>query len=200
MKYFLLIASSILFTSCNPSPNQKKGEVLESLDTVSKMEQIQLKAIPETHSPKIDLDAALADELDDHLTDLREGVLGLCCYDLLEVRLNYDYFRESVEISEKDSMEIKVYRGGKSFFKTYYNDHPKVMSVILFSGRLLENEAIANPEIQLGMPKNQLLNLLFKPSPLFDKFTQMDIYENEYGDAYTSYVFAGDSLAEIHFH
>ena len=106
---------------------------------------------------------------------------------------------EKYEVEGKEE-EVEVYQGGKSFFKTYYNDHPKVNENKLISGSLVDNSAFANPNIQIGMPKAQFLEIFFTSSPVFEQVSQLDIYENELGEAYTSYLFEADSLSEIQFH
>lgn len=206
MKYILPFVLSILLFACN-SPQEKKevaGEIYA--DTISQQEEVHPEAlIKEASIPKpqkIDLDSALVDDLDEYLIEFEEGTLDICCYDLLDIRLNYNFFQKSIEVYESEGKkeEVEVYQGGKSFFKTYYNAHPKVMENKLISGSLLDNKAFANPEIQIGMPKTQFLEIIFASSPVFEQVNQLDIYENELGEAYTSYIFEADSLSEIQFH
>ena len=204
MKYILSFVLSILLLSCNPP--QEKKEVAEEIpaETISQKEEVQSEtSIKETSIPepkKIDLDSVLSEELDDYLTDLREGVLGLCCHDGLEVQLNYDYFEKSIEMFDVNGQEKEreVYQQGNSFFKRFYNDHPKVMGWNL-SGRIADNEAILNRNIRIGMSKMELLTQLYETSPLFEEIIQLDISTDEMGDTYTSYLFEGDTLKEILF-
>ncbi|MEL6253124.1 MAG: hypothetical protein AAFR87_14025 [Bacteroidota bacterium] len=204
MKYILSFVLSILFFACNP-PQEKKeaaGEILA--ETIIQKEEVH----PETskkeasipQAKKIKLDSVLSEELDDYLTDLREGVLGLCCHDGLVVQLNYDYFEKSIEMFDVNGLkkEREVYQGGNSFFKRYFNDHPKVMGWDL-SGRIVDNEAILNGNIRIGMSKTELLTQLYETSPLFKEIIQLDISTDEMGDTYTSFRFDGDSLKEILF-
>ena len=206
MKYILPIALGILFLACNPSQEKKEDTGEIPAETITQKEEVLAEAsIKEASIPqpqKIDLDSALLDELNEYLLDLDEGVLGICCYDLLDIRLNYDFFQKSMEKYEVEGKEeeVEVYQGGKSFFKTYYNDHPKVNENKLISGSLVDNSAFANPNIQIGMPKAQFLEIFFTSSPVFEQVSQLDIYENELGEAYTSYLFEADSLSEIQFH
>ena len=204
MRQLNLLFLFAFLLSCNSSTkNQQLPEMPDDGAhpvTEQKLEVDKKEEVNPPPAQKIDLDSALVDEFDDHLTDFREGVLGLCCYDGLEVHLNYDYFEKSTEKFEVNGQQkvLEIYQAGESILKRYYNDHPKVMDWNL-EGRITDNEAIINGNIRIGMAKTALLDQLFAPNPRFEEIKQLDIYEDEMGDKLTSFRFEGDSLKEILF-
>ncbi|MEM8890502.1 MAG: hypothetical protein AAGD28_21170 [Bacteroidota bacterium] len=150
---------------------------------------------------KIDLDSALLDEVDEYLIEFEEGVLDICCYDLLEVQVNRFYFEKSIETYEIDEVKetVWVYRAGNSFFKQFNNNDPSVMSIETVSGKIRDNEALLKGDINIGMQKGELLSLLFKGSLVFLEVNSLKVSRDEFGNTWTSYIFEEDTLKEILF-
>src|SRR5690606_19191782 len=121
---------------------------------------------------------------------LNDSVLSLCCYEIFDVLKLIDYkkFNKTTEEYDIENQKktVDVFYLEKSFLKKYYNDHPQVKHTDLVCGRIDNNNLIKNGSIQIGMTKNDLLKITFQPTETFLKINQLDIYENELGESYTS--------------
>ena len=205
MKYILSFVLSILLLSCN-LPQEKKEVAREiPAETITQKEEVlaevSIKEDSISQPQKIDLDSALVDDLDEYLMEFEEGVLDICCYDLLEVQINRFYFEKSIETYEIDEVKetVWVYRAGNSFFKQFNNTDPSVMSIETVSGKIRDNEALLKGVINIGMQKGELLSLLFKGSLVFLEVNSLKVSRDEFGNTWTSYIFEADTLKEILF-
>lgn len=152
---------------------------------------------------QLDLDSILKSETNTYLVHLKNDKLSFCNYELLNIpeTINYNVFSAKTETYslEKKVQRVNVYRSDSSFVKTYFNKHPKVNRRCLVSGRIYSNKLFASPDVRIGMTKEAVLNIIFKPSALYTKINRLTIYENESGDAMTLFVFKDNKLAEIRF-
>lgn len=69
----------------------------------------------------------------------------------------------------------------------------------LVYGKIDDNKLINSNYVKIGMTKTQLLERIFQPSEIFNRVNRLDIYENELGESFTSYIFVNDKLEEILF-
>jgi hypothetical protein len=151
----------------------------------------------------IDLDSILKIEHNTLLADMQGDELNLCCYDLINLPLTITYELFSIKTetysSESKVQRVTVYRHDSSFVKTYFNKHPQVNRLDLVSGKINSNKLFSNPDIKIGMTKDAVLNIIFKPSTLYAKINRIAIHENELGEAVTMLIFKDDKLTEIQF-
>ena len=197
----------IVFTSCNQKKKTENtiSKVVHSESKITRPNQSQTENnIYEKQDVRINLDETLKDEQNDYLASLSNGVLDLCCYDLIDVSesVNYSKFTEGIEIynsTENKTDTINLYKFKGSYLKKYFNKNPRVQKLDLVSGKITDNSILYGSTIKIGMNKNELLELIFKPSNLFKIVNQLTISENELGEAFTIYKFENEKLKEILF-
>lgn len=212
MKHIAYILILTFFVSCFQKHTDNKTKILSETDSIKKTNDLIVDNIEndtiekielDTSDKKINLDLVLNQKHNHFLASLNDSVLSLCCYEILDVVKLIDYKKLNKTTEEYDlenqKKTVDVFYLGKSFLKKYYNDHPQVMHTDLVCGRIDNNSLIKNGSIQIGMTKNDLLKITFQPTETFSKINQLDIYENELGESYTSYRFLNDTLKEIVF-
>lgn len=174
-------------------------------DKITKLLQSDTFEIDEANiaDNRINLDETLNQKHNNYLVSIADSVISLCCYEILNViqSLDYEKFNKTTEKYEFDNQTrtVDVYFSGDSYLKEYFNDHPSVMHKDLVCGKIDDNKLITKSYVKIGMTKTQLLEMIFQPSELFKRVNRLDIYENELGESFTSYIFVNDKLKEIEF-
>jgi hypothetical protein len=152
---------------------------------------------------KINLDKILESKYNRYLASFENGDLSMCSYDLLDVTKNIIYSKFQKSTEEYNPFEktelINVYRKDSSYVKTYLNEYitPSILNVVC--GKIQNQELIMTYTYHIGMEKTNFLELLFQPSEKFKDIESLTIYQDEAGEASTSYRFVNDTLREITF-
>jgi hypothetical protein len=197
---------TILLIGCNQSIKEKSDISITEITKTS--DSTEFNSL-EHNSPKIiaddriDLNKELEDKLNTHLITYSNGVLDLCCYQLLNItnKINFSKFSKTEEKydSEGQIETVEVLKYGNSFLKRYYNDYPGVNRIDIVSGHIEDNELISGSTIKLGIDKSEFIETYFQPSELTKSIDTLIIYEDEMGEANTIYIFENQKLKEINF-
>ncbi|MDO5968593.1 hypothetical protein Q4Q35_02125 [Flavivirga aquimarina] len=213
MKYLSIILLIIFsFGSCKTDKKQSKSidikapeslnqteNIKENVDTIHDQKVREIK--PDT---RIDLNEILSLDKNDYLASFSNGNLELCCYyeiiDLSEsiIRSN---FKKTIETynSEDKTDTVFVYKSETSFFKEYYNHHPKVNRLDLVYGEIFDESHIDDKRVEIGQNKIKFLEQFFLPSKKMNEIKQFSISEDELGEAETIFKFEEDKLKMIIF-
>jgi len=152
---------------------------------------------------KVDIDSVLKTPDNDYLSTFDSGTLSICCQILLDItkKLPSTGFQRTTEEYKDDEQVniVEVYSRNDSFYKTFYNAHPDVQRTDLVYGQIRNEGIVFDQGIRIGMPKHELLTKIFSPSKTLDSVHKLEVYENEMGDSWTTYVFRNDTLIEIEF-
>jgi len=200
----------IFIISCSQKPTDNRTNILTKTDSIKETNVLMvekkdsiIKIESNSSDKRINLDFILNQKHNDFLASFDDSVLIICCYDILNIIKSIDY-KKFKKTSEKYDIEnqtktVNVFYLEKSFLKEYYNDHPQVMHKDLICGRIDNNDLLTESKIQIGMKKTDLLQIIFQPTETFDEVIRLDIYENELGESFTSYIFENNKLKEIIF-
>jgi hypothetical protein len=202
----------IFFISCSQIKTDNKINILSETDSiketsnliVDKTEKDTIEKIElNTSNKRINLDLILNQKHNDYLASVDDSVLSLCCYEILDIIKSIDFgkFNKTTEEYDLENQKktVDVYYLEESFLKEYYNDHTEVMHKDLICGKIENNDLIINSRIQIGMNKTDLLQMIFQPTETFERINRLDIYENELGESFTSYIFENYTLKGILF-
>lgn len=152
---------------------------------------------------RINIDSLLQSPDNSYSARFDNGTLSLCCYDLLDITNNLPWkgFERTTEEYKVDEATIIVeaYSNRDSFYKTLYNAHPEVRKSELVCGQIGNEGIVLDKGVRIGMTKAELLTRIFNQSEMLDKVDTLNVYEDEMSEAWTTYVFNGDVLAEIRF-
>lgn len=193
---------------CSPKNSESSIKNIDSTiisDTINVIvDEVQEQTNEQVFFDKrINLDSILNEEYDYYLSSIEDSLLSIVGYNTLNIidKIDFNKFYKSIEKYNFDNEvhQIDVFYLGTSFVKKYYNRHPDVMRTDLVCGMINNNTLINGNTIQIGMLKNDLLELVFQPTQTFDKVIQFNIYEDETGEAFTSYIFENDTLKNITF-
>jgi len=212
MKQITYILILIFLAGCSTKQSDNKSNKLIEADTikgtndliVNKIKKDTIEKIESIASDKrINLDSILNQKHNDYLASVDDSTLSLCCYEVLDIIKSIDLrkFKKTTEVYDLENQKktVDVFYLGESFLKEYYNNHPEVMHKDLICGKIDNNDLITNSKIQIGMNKTDLLQMIFQPTEIFEKINRLDIYENELGESFTSYIFENNKLKEITF-
>ncbi|MEM8897996.1 MAG: hypothetical protein AAGC85_07815 [Bacteroidota bacterium] len=160
-----------------------------------------LPKLPRVNPERINLTTTLLDNQNDYLLSLEGNTLSLCCYELLDISIHLPLklANKTVETYESEGQlkEVNLFQLDSSFVKIFYNDHPRVMREEIVCGRIKDNNFLDSEKVDIGMPKEELFRILFHKDPRLTTIDTLEIYEDELGNAFTSYIFREEKLKEI---
>jgi len=200
-----------LILGCSHNTKKEKTKEKVTSERVSnKTEQVTIDKPKLTESQsnketsnKINLDKILKDKYNNYLASYEKGNLSLCSYQLFDMtdKIKYSAFKKTTEKYTPNDKEetVNVYRSDSSFVKTYFNRDVTPNRLDVVCGRILYNELFETSKVQIGMKKSDFLELFFQPSEIFTKIESVSIYEDEMGEAFTTYRFNKNILVEIDF-
>jgi len=198
--YYLLVVIIIILCSCD---NKNTRQSVSNSTSKSIKSEAYLTKEKDKHCNKIDLDKILAQSQNKYLANFDNGNLDMCGYYLIDItnKINFRNFVKTQESYELDNSEniVNVYRKDSSFVKTYFNKHPRMNQLDIVCGVIYDNDLINHNFLKLGIAKDELLTNYFCKSNMLKKINSLTIWENELGDAFTSYKFLNDTLKAIEF-
>ncbi|WP_319503210.1 hypothetical protein [uncultured Draconibacterium sp.] len=190
MRYLSFICLMILFLSSSGKANQNSAHVRDFTFDINKSDY------------RVNLDSLLEIETNDYLAFLVNGELTLCGYKLLHPYVtDLEMFQENVEEYnlENEIKKVDIFVFGSSYIKLYYNDHPRVKNRDVVCGKILSDKIKLNHGIKIGMSKVEILEKIFRPTPLFQSINRLIIYEDESGEAWTELIFKQDILKQVNY-
>jgi hypothetical protein len=209
MKYIPYGLILISFFGCLQKHPEKNNSKLTKLDSMAMSNELVNRESDnerfesDAFDKRINLEIVLSQKYNDYLASIDDSILSLCCYEILDIIKSIDYgkFNKKTEAYyfENQKKTVDVYFFEKSFLKEYYNAHHQVMRKDLVCGKIDDNSLLSNSSIKIGMTKTDFFERIFQPNEILKKINRLDIYENELGDAFTSYRFVNNTLKEIVF-
>ncbi len=205
MKYIFYISLIIIgFYSSRKADDKNTNNILSKRQiSIENKEKISENKSTQTITSKINIDEALKDKYNTYLAFLENANLSLCSYDLFDIteKINFSAFKKTTETYTTfgDKEIVNVYRNDSSFVKTHYNSSVSPNSLNIVCGHILSNELLKPSKVKIGMKKNDFWTLFFQQSEIINQIRSITIYQDETGEAFTTYKFKNDRLIEIEF-
>ena len=199
MKHFSILLLIILnLSSCKTDKKQTESNKRNDSESQNEVESIIIS------DDRLDLDEILSSDENDYITSFTDGTLSMCCYDeiidLSESLIRSNFKKEIETYNSEDKIDtVFVYKSKKSFFKEYYNNHPKVDRMNLVYGEILDEKDLDDKRAEIGLSKIKFLQQFFKPTEILNELEQFSISEDELGEAETIFKFEDDKLKVIIF-
>ncbi len=195
MRVILLVLSAFILISCSQRKDKSKVISIESSSRVSKKEPIKSQP-EEIVDNRIDLSEILKDEYNTYLATLENNSLDMVSYQVIDISIWIDYskFEKSIEKVDNygDTISVNVYRHNDSYLKVLGSD-------TLICGRIKDKGLLRIPTVKLGMSQYKFMSKYFKDSDTLNEINSWVVYENELGEAWTTYRFQDSQLIEITF-
>ncbi len=213
MKYFSILLLIILnLSSCKIDKKKTESNKINESESQSEVENIEQNTyVSDTKKESIiisddrlNLDEILSSDINDYIASFSDGALSMCCYDEiidLSESIIRSNFEKDIEIynPEGNIDTVFVYKSKKSFFKEYYNNHPKVDRMNLVYGEILDEKDLDDKRAEIGLSKIKFLQQFFNPTEVLNEVKQFSISEDELGEAETIFKFEDDKLKVIIF-
>ncbi len=187
--------SAFILISCSQRKDKSKVISIESSSRVSKKEPIKSQP-EEIVDNRIDLSEILKDEYNTYLATLENNSLDMVSYQVIDISIWIDYskFEKSIEKVDNygDTISVNVYRHNDSYLKVLGSD-------TLICGRIKDKGLLRIPTVKLGMSQYKFMSKYFKDSDTLNEINSWVVYENELGEAWTTYRFQDSQLIEITF-